>query len=236
MSMCRCAPCSRARRSSGRRRAAASSRPRSGASGRSSGVSADTFTDRLTRGSGPSESRSSSGRSGQPRADSALRVERLGAALGVAVGLGLGHRRLAEQVERGRHALVPQRSAAPARPSRGDSPTMKRCAMWRTPAAAAAPSARPARARVRHPHRRRERRRLLARLAEVLRQVRGQVVERAAGGRHVDQPEQRGAQLVVGRGQLHRPFVERPQRVARARGEGRVDRPSDLQQVTLHGS
>ena len=45
-------------------RRAASSRPTSGASGRSSGVSADTFTDRFTRGSRPSESASSTGRSG----------------------------------------------------------------------------------------------------------------------------------------------------------------------------
>ena len=72
MSMCRCAPCSRARRSSGRSRRAASSRPRSGASGRSSGVSADTFTHTFTRGSGPIESASSNGRSGQPRTDSAF--------------------------------------------------------------------------------------------------------------------------------------------------------------------
>ncbi len=65
MSMCRCAPSSFARASSGRMRRAASSRPISGASGRSSGVSADTFTDRFTRGSGPSESASSTGRCGQ---------------------------------------------------------------------------------------------------------------------------------------------------------------------------
>ena len=64
MSMCRCAPSSFARTSSGRIRRAASSRPTSGASGRSSGVSADTFTDRFTRGSGPIESASSTGRSG----------------------------------------------------------------------------------------------------------------------------------------------------------------------------
>ena len=48
-----------ARRSSARRRPAASRWPRSGASGRSSGVSAETLTERLARGSGPAESRSS---------------------------------------------------------------------------------------------------------------------------------------------------------------------------------
>jgi hypothetical protein len=46
-------------------RRAASSRPTSGASGRSSGLSADTFTDTFTRGSGPNESCSSTGRAGQ---------------------------------------------------------------------------------------------------------------------------------------------------------------------------
>ena len=49
--------------------AAAARRPRGRAPARPgacSGVSAETFTDRLARGSGPLESRSSSGRSGQP--------------------------------------------------------------------------------------------------------------------------------------------------------------------------
>ena len=52
-------------------RRAASSRPTSGASGRSSGLSAETLTDRLTRGSGPSESLSSTGRGGQSGAAAA---------------------------------------------------------------------------------------------------------------------------------------------------------------------
>ena len=56
-------------------RRAASSRPTSGASGRSSGLSADTFTDRFTRGTGPWESSSSAGRAGQWGAASA-RVSR----------------------------------------------------------------------------------------------------------------------------------------------------------------
>ena len=58
-------------------RRAASSRPTSGASGRSSGVSADTFTDRFTRGSGPIESASSTGRSGQRRRRLGERLERV---------------------------------------------------------------------------------------------------------------------------------------------------------------
>ncbi len=52
-------------------RRAASSRPTAGASGRSSGLSADTFTDRFTRGSGPSESASRVGCGGQSGAASA---------------------------------------------------------------------------------------------------------------------------------------------------------------------
>ena len=71
MSTCRCAPRSRARRSSGRIRAAASSRPTSGACGRISGVRAVTLTERLTRGTGPEESRSSHSRAGHRGAASA---------------------------------------------------------------------------------------------------------------------------------------------------------------------
>ena len=108
MSMCRWAPSSFARRSSGRRRSAASRLPRSGASGRSSGVSADTFTDRFARGSTPALSRSSCGRSGQRARGRHQRVERVGAAVGVALRLGLGDRRLAEQVDRRRHAVLQQ--------------------------------------------------------------------------------------------------------------------------------
>ena len=52
---------------------------------------------------------------------------------------------------------------------------------------------------------------------EVAGEVAGEVVERAAGGRHVDEPEQRGAQLGVLRGELHRLVVERLERVARGR-------------------
>ena len=69
------------------------------------------------------------------------RVERRGAARGVAVGLGGGDRRLAEQVDGGRRCRrATGRAASAARPS-GSAPTMKRWAMCRTPAAPAAPSA-----------------------------------------------------------------------------------------------
>ena len=107
MSTCRCAPRSRARRSSGRIRSAASSRPSSGACGRISGVSAVTLTERLTRGTGPAESRSSHGRSGHLAAAAARVVERLEAARRVAIGLRRGHRRLAEQVDRGSRSRRP---------------------------------------------------------------------------------------------------------------------------------
>ena len=52
-----------------------------------------------------------------------------------------------------RDAVAPQRRAGRRRASRGVSPTMKRCAMCLTPAAAAAPSAARPGARVRHAHR-----------------------------------------------------------------------------------
>ena len=108
MSMCRCAPRSRARRSRPRRRSAASRLPRSGASGRSSGVSAETLTDRFARGSGPAPSRSSCGRRGPLARGGGDDVQRLRAAGGVALGLGLGDRHLAEQVDRAGHAVPPQ--------------------------------------------------------------------------------------------------------------------------------
>ncbi len=108
MSMCRCAPRSLARRSSGRRRSAASRWPRSGASGRSSGVSAETLTERFVRGSAPAASCSSWGRAGQEADGGGERVERLRAAARVALGLGLRDGRLAEQVDGARDAVAPQ--------------------------------------------------------------------------------------------------------------------------------
>ncbi len=85
--MCRCAPRVAGAAQQVAQPRAASSRPRSGASGRSSGVSAETFTERFTRGVGPAASRSSSGREIQRRVDGAEVVERRGAARRVAVGL-----------------------------------------------------------------------------------------------------------------------------------------------------
>ena len=54
---------------------------------------------------------------------------------------------------------------------------------------------------------------------EVLAEVAGEVVERPARGRHVDEPEERRAQLGVARGQLHRALVDGLERVPRARGK-----------------
>ena len=76
--------------------------------------------------------------------------------------------------------------------------------MWRTPAAAAAPSAARPGLGAGHAHRRLDRRRALVHLLQVVGQVAGEVVERAAGRRHVHEAEQRRAQLGVLRGQLHR--------------------------------
>ena len=91
-------------------------------------------------------SRSSAGRSGQSRVAPAMVVERVVAALGVALRLGLGDGRLAEQVDGARRRRPSTGRAASPSAACGLSPTMKRCAMCLTPAAAAAPSAvRPAR-------------------------------------------------------------------------------------------
>ena len=82
--------------------------------------------------------------------------------------------------------------------------------------------------RVRHPHRGLERGRALLHLVEEACEVRCQVVERAARGRHVHEPEQGGAKLGVGGGHLHRPVVERADGVARVRGETGGKRATDL--------
>ena len=94
--------------------------------------------------------------------------------------------------------------------------------MCRTPAAAAAPSAvapRPGRADIRIAAcsgggaRSRD-------LVEEAGEVAREVVEVAAGGDDVDEAEERGAQLGVLRGEVHRPVVERAQRLGPGRGQG----------------
>ena len=235
MSMWRWAPSSFARTSSGRIRRAASSRPTSGASGRSSGVSAETFTDRFTRGRRPIESASSTGRSGHdgaaPASVSSASMQRVR----VAVRLGLGDRGLAEQVERDRGAVVPQ--VADRLQSRlralSDDEAVRHVA---DPGCGRRAQRRAARLRAGHLHRRLDRRRAVVHLLEVAGQVPRQVVERAAGGGDVHEAEQRGAQLGVLRGQLHRALVDHAERMARASGESRVDRAPYLLKLGLHDS
>ena len=94
---------------------------------------------------------------------------------------------------------------------------MKRCAMWRTPAETAAPSATRPGFVWRGLHRHLERRRAVVHLPGEGREVLGEVVERAARGRHVDEPEERRAQLGVLGGDPHRALVDRPQRMPRGR-------------------
>ena len=188
----------------------------SGASGRSSGVSADTLTDTFARGSGPLPSCSSIGRAGQ-RAGRRRSRGAPGAAGGVAVGLGGGDRRLAEQVDRAGHAPTPQAPEHAERAGRGladDEPVghVPDAAGGRRPERGAAGpvpgSASPPRSGAGLGH-----------LGQEAGQMAGDVVERPAGGHDVDEPEQRGAQLLVARGELHRPGVERAHGMAGGRGE-----------------
>ena len=120
--------------------------------------------------------------------------------------------------------------------ARGSSPTMKRCAMWRTPAAPAAPSA--ARPAFVLPIRiaARSDGGLLADLVEEARQVRREIVERAAGGDDVDEAKQRGAQLVVLGREVHRAVVERLERVAAVRRKRVVQCAPDAPDLALRAS
>jgi hypothetical protein len=92
---------------------------------------------------------------------------------------------------------------------------------------------RAARARLGHPHRGAQRLRLRLDLLEIAREVPGEIVKRAASGRHVHEPEQRRAQLGVLARQLHRLRVERAHRVPRARREARRELASNLPKVAL---
>ena len=110
MSTCRCAPTSlgRAQQVAQPVRRRPRCRARAPRRGRAA-VSAVTLTDRFTRGIGPaSRARAWGGRASLPRPRE--RAQRLVAAPGVAVGLGGGDGRLAEQVDGGRRAGVPQAS------------------------------------------------------------------------------------------------------------------------------
>ena len=232
MSMCRCASRSRARRSSPRSRSAASRLPRSGASGRSSGVSAETLTDRFARGSAPArvalERRALRPAARRP----GHRLERLGAALGVALRLGLRDGRLAEQVDGARDAVLPELAQRAERRLRAlaDDEAVRHVLDAGGGRGAQRGAAG---ARVAHPHRDRDRRRRRLDLAEEAGQVAREVVERAAGRDDVDEAEQRGLELGVLRRELHRLLVGGLERVARRRGQRVVQLASDFEQLGL---
>ena len=63
----------------------------------------------------------------------------------------------------------------------------------------------------------------------------GEVVERSARRRDVDQPEEGGAELGVLGGALEGAGVERPDRMARARGERLGQSGADGAQLGLDG-
>ena len=160
------------------------------------------------------------------RVDAGELVERGRAACRVAVGLGRGHRRLAEQVDGRGDAVAPQRAQHAARGVRGlaDDEAVRhpldagrgRRAERRAPGA-----------RGSHAHRDLDRRRRIVDVVEERRQMAREVVERAAGGHDVDEAKQRGAQLLVLGGELHRAVVERAQRSARTLRESGGEAPPD---------
>ena len=178
-------------RSSGRSRGAASSRPDARARRAAAAASAPRPSPTGSRAAAARASRARAcGRSGQRRGRRGERLERLArSARRSGRPRRCGHRRLAEQVDRAsRSPSLPQLARASPSARCGVSPTMKRCAMWRTPAAAAAPSAVAARLRVAAIRiAASSERRPLVDLAEEAGQVAREVVERAAGRRDVDE-------------------------------------------------
>ena len=172
---------------------------------------------------------------GPRRRGAGERLERVHAPVRVAVRLGLGDRGLAQQVERDRGAVVPQ--VADRLQSRlralSDDEAVRHVA---DPGCGRRPQRRAARLCAGHLHRRLYRRRAVVHLLEVAGQVPRQVVQRAAGGGDVHEAKQRGAQLGVLRGQLHRALVDHAERMARASGESRVDRAPYLLKLGLHDS
>ena len=228
MSMCRCAPRSRAWRRSARNRTAASRLPRSGASGRSSGVSAETFTDRFARGRGPTWSASSAGRGGSfayaatsVSSASAQRAAYRSASGAVIVA---SPRRSTDVATPSRHRsrITPSASLRRLADDEAVGHVAHACGGGR--AQRGAPGLRPA-----HPHGHLERRWPVRDVVQEPGEVAREVVERAAGGRDVHEPEERGAQLVVLGGEVHRLRVERLERVARRRGERRGEVLADLE-------
>ncbi len=60
-----------------------------------------------------------------------------------------------------------------------------------------------------------------------------EIVERAARRNDVDEPEQRRPQLAVAGGELHRPGIERSERMPRAGRERRGEIAADLPDLIL---
>ena len=217
---CRCAGARRPRSrvaaaaAAGRRRRACRA---PGASGRSSGVSADTFTHRFARASTPALSDSSWRPRGPRPRGVGDRVQRLGAAVGVALRLGLRHRRLAEQVDGGRDAVLPQVAQVAERRLRrlADDEAVRHVLDARRPRPGPARAAPPWSCPSSSPPR------SAAAARSTSSRKRGQmareVVEVARRGHDVDEAEQRGLELGVRRGEVHRLVVDRLQRVAGGR-------------------
>ena len=235
---CRCAGGRRAPSPAAAAGACAARRPRgptSGASGRSSGRERRHLHGQVHARERPERVRLERRARGPARRRLGERVERVEAAGRVAVRLGLvtvaSPSRSSETAAPCSHSL-PDRAAARRA---GVSPTMKRCAMCRTPAAAAAPSAaRPAFvpdmriAAV-------DRRRALVHLLQVA--GRGAAPGRRASGRPGSRPRTgtapRAAPASCEASSIA--LVERAQRMTRSRRERSVDRRPTSLQLRLHG-
>jgi hypothetical protein len=161
-------------------------------------------------------------------------VERVGAAGGVGVGLGAGDRRLPEQVDRGRNAVLPQ-TGEDLRRLLGRLPDDEAVghvldaargggAQRGAPGLAAA-----------QPHGLLERHGLLVDLREEAAEVLREVVDRPAGGDHVDEAEQRRLELRVARGEVHRLVVECRQRSPDGGGHRLRQLPPDREDVGIGG-
>ncbi len=142
-------------------------------------------------------------------------VERRRAACRVAVGLVGGDRRLAEQVDRGGHAVLPEAAqhavSVPRRLADDEAVRHPPHACGGRRAEGRAPGA-----RVAHPHRDADRLRWVLDVVQEAGQVTREVVERAARGDDVDEAKERGTQLGVLGGEVHRPVVQCAHRPARA--------------------
>ena len=217
---CRATPC----RCGGERRAhglsqggaaaaaAPSSSPRRGASGRISGVRAVTLTDRLARGKSPAGSRSSTGRSGSPDCAS------------TSVLSASSHRAAYPSASARVSVASPSRSTVLPIAGVPQAAQLADCLLGRLACDEAVrhvadtggdrrSERHSSRLGVAGLHRHLERRRAVVNLPGEGSEVLGEIVERVARRRDVDEPEERRAELgVLGR-EPHRALVDRSQRV-----------------------